>query len=50
METNNKELNKRIEKAISRISGKPTVGKVLKMFLVDPPSQDYLKAYLKRWY
>lgn len=49
----NKELNKRIETAISRIPGKPTVGKVLKMFLIsDPnkPTKEYLKAYLKHWY
>ena len=46
-----KEMNRKIDRFSSRISGKVTVATLMNMFLVLPeesrPSREYLKAYLK---
>ena len=47
----NRDMNRRIDRFISRIDGKATVARLVNMFLVLPeesrPSKEYLKAYLR---
>jgi hypothetical protein len=51
MELNNKELNRRIDSRAARITGKPTLKKIMAMFpLEEAPDPEYVKAYLKKWY